>query len=63
MQKHAPKWQATEDGSNLPFSKAPEDKNGFDGIALEPQRLRSFIISYNGAEKNKVDTQIKTNLI
>jgi hypothetical protein len=36
MQKNIPKWNATEDGSTLPFSKAPEDKNGFDGIALEP---------------------------
>ena len=61
--KHTPKWEATEDGSYLPFSKAPEDKNGFEGIALEPQRLRSFIVSYNGAEKDGQNSQFKMNLI
>ena len=61
--KHTPKWESTEDGSNLPFSKAPEDKNGFEGIALEPQRLRSFVLSYNGAEKEGQNSQFKMNLI
>ena len=36
LTKNYPKWEATEDGSTLPFSKAPTDKNGFEGIALEP---------------------------
>jgi len=60
MQKHIPKWNATEDSNKLPFNKAPEDKNGFEGIALEPQRIRSFILSYNGAEKGE---EFKSNLI
>lgn len=63
LTKNYPKWLATEDGSKLPFSKAPEDQNGFEGIALEPQRLRSFIISYNGAEKAGKNTQYKKNVI
>jgi hypothetical protein len=63
LTKRYPKWEATEDGSTLPFNKAPEDKNGFEGIALEPQRLRSFIISYNGAEKSGMNTQYKKNII
>jgi hypothetical protein len=63
LNKSYPKWEATEDGSTLPFSKAPTDKNGFEGIALEPQRLRSFIISYNGAEMTGKNSQFKKNVI
>ena len=34
--------------SNETTMKAPEDRDGL--MALEPQRLRSYVIRYNGAE-------------
>ena len=53
------KWEAVDDGKKLQFNSPPEDKNGLNGIALEPQRIRSFMISYNGAEKIGQNSQYK----
>ena len=39
-------WWAKDDTSSTLRSLA-QDQSGFKGIALEPQRLRSFQISYN----------------
>ena len=34
--KNTFKWQGVDDGTQLEFSKRPEDKNGFKGVAIEP---------------------------
>lgn len=41
------KWKGVDDGSQLEFSKRPEDVDGLKGVAMEPQRIRSFRITYN----------------
>lgn len=40
-------WRGKDDGSQLQFNTAPKDIDGFKGIALEPQRIRTFLIAYN----------------
>lgn len=45
--KNTFKFQGVDDGSQLEFSKRPEDRNGFKGVAMEPQRIRSFKLTYN----------------
>jgi hypothetical protein len=40
------KWTGVDDGSQLEFNTRPADKEGFKGVALEPQRIRSFKITY-----------------
>lgn len=45
-QKQA-KWRGQDDGKALDFNKAPNDYLRFQGVALEPQRIRTFLISYN----------------
>jgi hypothetical protein len=40
-------WTGQDDGSQLPFNTRPNDIDGFKGVALEPQRIRTFLISYN----------------
>jgi len=48
-------WRGSdeENPSNTPVMRVPEDKDGFNGIALEPQRIRTFEIKYvpKGPEK------------
>jgi hypothetical protein len=43
------KWRGLDDGSILPYSKAPKDMANFMGIALEPQRIRTFKIDFKPA--------------
>lgn len=38
-----------EDDDKRPKVEPPKDKSGMSGIALEPQRIRVFEISYNNA--------------
>ena len=38
-----------EDDDKRPKVEPPKDKYGMSGIALEPQRIRVFEISYNNA--------------
>jgi hypothetical protein len=45
--KNTFKWTGVDDGSQLEFSKRPEDVDGFKGVAMEPQRIRSFRLTYN----------------
>lgn len=45
--KNTFKWTGVDDGSQLEFSKRPEDQDGFKGVAMEPQRIRSFKLTYN----------------
>jgi NifU-like protein involved in Fe-S cluster formation len=59
----APTWTAQEDSTKLEFTKTPEDINGFEGVALEPQRIRTFVLSFNGAEKLGESPKFKQNLI
>lgn len=50
-------WRGVDDGSTLPFNERPKDIEGFKGIALEPQRIRTFLISYNQKTDSKIDEQ------
>ena len=45
--KNTFKWTGVDDGTQLEFSKRPEDQDGFKGVAMEPQRIRSFKLTYN----------------
>jgi hypothetical protein len=40
-------WTGKDDGSQLPFNNRPKDIDGLKGVALEPQRIRTFLIAYN----------------
>jgi hypothetical protein len=40
-------WKGADDGSQLSFNTRPNDIDGLKGIALEPQRIRTFLIAYN----------------
>lgn len=56
--KNTFKWTGVDDGSQLEFSKRPEDQDGFKGVAMEPQRIRSFKLTYNQRDA-KAFTQSK----
>ena len=51
LQRWHTSWSSQDDKNTFLNNIAPADMNGLDGVALEPQRLRTFIISYNGAER------------
>jgi len=40
-------WLGQDDGTQLPFNNRPSDIEGFKGVAMEPQRIRTFLISFN----------------
>ena len=41
-----PKWEAIDD-TKFEHSKRPVDYKNFKGVAMEPQRIRTFLISFN----------------
>ena len=45
--KNTFKWTGVDDGTQLEFSKRPDDQDGFKGVAMEPQRIRNFKLTYN----------------
>ena len=45
------KWQCEDKGDNLKYNENPKDRDEFySGIALEPQRIRTFSITYDYAK-------------
>lgn len=41
------KWRGKDDDSTKELLNAPLDYLKFQGVALEPQKIRTFLISYN----------------
>ena len=52
-------WKTVEGNKSDHYILA-QDENGFKGVALEPQRMRSFLITYNQpAESLKAEIKEK----
>lgn len=51
-------WKGQDDGTQLPFNNRPSDIEGFKGVAMEPQRIRTFLISYNQKKEVVLDAPV-----
>lgn len=57
--KKADKWIGEDDKNITRTSvfKSATDKNGFKGIALEPMRIRTFVIDWNEDAKDNSEME------
>ena len=53
-------WKGQDDGTQLPFNNRPSDIDGFKGVAMEPQRIRTFLISFNQKKEEATAAPVVT---